>query len=165
MNQDFVTVQTFSNPVLAHMVRNRLEEEGVRAFLANEALVSTVWHLSNAIGGIRLQVAAADAERAAALLAEAPLAQAGEELQASAGMEETEPSATPREELADRALGIAFIGILLFPLQAYAAWLLWKVVRSPEQLRGEHRVNAVVAGAIALSFLGILAVWLATLMD
>lgn len=165
MSQDFVTVQTFSNPILAHAARNRLEEEGVRAFLANEAFVSTVWYLSNAAGGIRLQVAAADAERAVALLDEEPSEEDEQERQARAGAEETEPSTTYREQLAERALGVAVIGIFLFPLQAYVAWLLWKVVRSPEELRGKHRVNAVVAGAIALSFAGILALWLATLID
>ncbi len=166
MRKDFVTLRTFDNPVAAHMARNRLADAGVRAFLANEGFVSTAWHLSNAAGGIRLQVGAEDAPRAAALLEDRAQTEAAGWSPESAwgGTGEEDTPTTYRERLADRALQIALIGILFFPLQLYAAWLLLKVIRSPEELRLRHRLNAVAAGAIAVPFLGLVVFWLGSLM-
>jgi hypothetical protein len=69
-HDDFITVATFWNPAEAHVVRSRLEAEGIRAYLADEMTVTMDWLLSNAIGGIKLQVAEKDAARALRVLAE-----------------------------------------------------------------------------------------------
>jgi hypothetical protein len=68
---NFVTVATFGSPPEAHMVRSRLEAEGISAVVMNEltgALFGTLLSPSNVL----LQVAEKDADRARALLAEIP---------------------------------------------------------------------------------------------
>ena len=52
-----VTVATFDMPTEAHLAKGLLEANGLAAFLADELTVGVAWHLSNAVGGIKLQVA------------------------------------------------------------------------------------------------------------
>ncbi len=65
MSQRLVTVATYQDPVGAAMARNVLESEGIAAYLLDEMTVVT---FAGAIGGIMLQVAPADLERAETLL-------------------------------------------------------------------------------------------------
>jgi len=65
-----VTVATFSFPHEAHLARIRLEAADIEAFVADEHTINTQWLYSNAMGGVRLQVHAAQAEHAARVLAE-----------------------------------------------------------------------------------------------
>lgn len=64
----FVTIATFLTPDLAHIARARLDAEGIPAFLENESAVSMISVLSNAVGGVKLQVDASDFERASEIL-------------------------------------------------------------------------------------------------
>ena len=66
--EPLVTVATFSLPTAAEAQKLLLEHEGIRAFLADDNLVGMNWFLSNAVGGVKLQVAASDAERAREIL-------------------------------------------------------------------------------------------------
>src|SRR5260370_17361888 len=70
MSDTLVTVGTFWSPVEANLARNRLEAAGMQAFLVSEESVSMAWHLTNAFGGVKLQVGDGDAEEAQAILAE-----------------------------------------------------------------------------------------------
>lgn len=63
-----VTVGAYNNPLEAHLARGRLEAEGIAAFLAHEHHVWANWVYSQALGGVKVQVAAAHAERAAEIL-------------------------------------------------------------------------------------------------
>jgi hypothetical protein len=68
-HQDAVTVATFWNAPEAYMVRARLEAEGIRAYVADELATMVTWGLLNNSGGVKLQVAEKDAERAREVLA------------------------------------------------------------------------------------------------
>jgi hypothetical protein len=70
--QPLVTVATFLYPYQAHAPRARLEAAGLRVSLADELTIAMDWLLANAVGGIKVQVPAADAERARELLASLP---------------------------------------------------------------------------------------------
>lgn len=59
------TVQTYMNSVEAEIGRQLLENHGIQAFIADENMGS---FLNVAIGGIRLMVADADAEKATQIL-------------------------------------------------------------------------------------------------
>ena len=72
LNDRVVTVATFWNPVEAHVLVTRLEGAGIHAFLADEQTVTMDWLLANAIGGVKVQVAERDLERARQVLAERP---------------------------------------------------------------------------------------------
>jgi hypothetical protein len=67
--QDLVTVARFTYPHQAHAAKVRLEAEGIRVFLADEFTVTMDWFLSNAVGGIKVNVPGEDAERAQEILA------------------------------------------------------------------------------------------------
>lgn len=65
---DFIVLRRYDNYIPAHIILGRLQEEGINCWLKDEYSVTIDPFLSNAIGGIKLMVAAAQAERAAGLL-------------------------------------------------------------------------------------------------
>lgn len=58
------TVAAFSQPIEAHLLRIRLEQEGIVAYLRDENLVTLDWLYSNAVGGVKVDVADEDYEQA-----------------------------------------------------------------------------------------------------
>jgi hypothetical protein len=67
----FVTVAAFNEVPKAEIARNILEEAGIRSYLSDSELVAMDWLIANAVGGVKVQVAEEDAERASAALADA----------------------------------------------------------------------------------------------
>ena len=63
-------VATFSKPEEAEMLRAFLEGSGIDAVVRDSHTVTTDWALSNAIGGVKVDVPSEDAERALMLLRE-----------------------------------------------------------------------------------------------
>ena len=63
-----ITVANFSHPTEADPVVAWLESEGIECFVTNEHTVTMNWLYSNAIGGVGVQVKAADVERANEIL-------------------------------------------------------------------------------------------------
>lgn len=66
----WVTLRRYTLPMEAHLDRGRLESEGIQAIIADEHTIQMQWLYSNALGGVRLQVDEADAERAERVLSE-----------------------------------------------------------------------------------------------
>jgi membrane protease YdiL (CAAX protease family) len=66
--ESLVTVATFDFRTDAEVAKLLLEQNGIQAFLGDDNLVGLNWLLSNALGGVKLQVAAAEAERAGEIL-------------------------------------------------------------------------------------------------
>jgi hypothetical protein len=58
------TLAAFSKPIDAHMLIAKLEGSGVRAFIRDEHMVTLDWLASNAIGGVKVDVADEDFARA-----------------------------------------------------------------------------------------------------
>lgn len=58
------TVASFSKPMDAHMLRAKLEGSGIAAYVRDEHMVTLDWLASNAIGGVKVDVADEDYERA-----------------------------------------------------------------------------------------------------
>jgi len=69
----FVTVATFQYPHQAHVIKSKLESQGIAVFLKDELTVQAYNFLSNAVGGIKLQISESDYEKAYPLLKEAGL--------------------------------------------------------------------------------------------
>ncbi len=63
-----VTIATYHSQPKAEAARILLAQEGIEAVLINETIVAMDWLLMNAIGGIKLQVASHDADRAAGFI-------------------------------------------------------------------------------------------------
>jgi rubredoxin len=68
-----ITLAQLSKPEEAHLLRLRLEAGGVPAFVQDENVVNLNWLLSNAVGGVRVQIFEGDLEAAKEILAEPPL--------------------------------------------------------------------------------------------
>jgi len=68
--QKLVTIRQFRDLPEALLAKGSLESAGIECFLADENLVRLDWFISNFIGGIKLNVRAADAENAQRLLDE-----------------------------------------------------------------------------------------------
>lgn len=65
---EFKTIKTFEYPHEAQITKNKLESEGVYVFLKDEYTVQTDNFLSNAIGGVKLQVLEKDVEKSKEIL-------------------------------------------------------------------------------------------------
>ncbi len=70
MNNDLVTIKTFTYPHEAGIIRSRLESEGIYCFLQDELTAQVHPFYSNAIGGVKLQVREEDLEKAIRILKE-----------------------------------------------------------------------------------------------
>jgi hypothetical protein len=156
-----VTLAAYQNAMQAALVKNQLEAAGIRAVLDNEHTASNFWHLSNAIGGIKVQVAEEDFERASVVLdelegkirhvdekdderaaadstTESEHEETGAEAPEPKPGEDDEPDDPPlnaREDSAERAYRTVLIGYVVWPLQLYAAWLLADVWQSDLPMR------------------------------
>ena len=64
----FIQLRSFDNYIEAHIVMGSLQEENINCWLKDEYSVTIDPMLSNAIGGIKLMVTEAQAERAMATL-------------------------------------------------------------------------------------------------
>lgn len=65
-----VTLARFIDPLEAEMARNCLEASGIRAFLTDTRTLGMAWQLSNALGGMKLEVSSRYLTRAQAILDE-----------------------------------------------------------------------------------------------
>ncbi len=65
-----MTVATFTNPIEAHIVRGRLECEDIVAFVSHEHHIWAKWSLSQALGGVKVQVASSNYERASSVISD-----------------------------------------------------------------------------------------------
>lgn len=68
--RDLVTLRQYRDLSEAIVARAVIESAGIFCFLKDENFIRLDWQMSNLIGGIRLQVPAADAEAALAVLSE-----------------------------------------------------------------------------------------------
>lgn len=66
------TLATFSLPIDAHLLITRLEGNGINAYIRDENMITLDWFYSNAIGGVKVDVADEDLPAAQALLAAGP---------------------------------------------------------------------------------------------
>ena len=173
MNEKLVTIATYQMPSEAGFARSRLEEAGFKCTLTNENLAALNWILTNAVGGIALQVLESDAERASEILRYAAELQPetlaepdqddelieegtsapGLDIYSQGPLEEDEedyPLLSAREQNADRLFKAALFSMLFPLIFPWAAILLVQVVFSHEPLRGKHKRDGLIGGAITL---------------
>ena len=157
MPSDLITLATFQGATEAHIARNQLESTGIQATLADEMTTTAAWFLTSAVGGIKLQVAREDAERAAAILTETESFELGterwdeeaaegefeddfaEEKEQENENEEVEALLTEADALARRAFRAALLGLIFLPLQLYAIWLLTLFLFEPSRANTKSR--------------------------
>ena len=62
------TLASFNLPMDAYLLRARLEGSGIIAYVRDENLITLDWLYSNAVGGVKVDVADEDYEKALELL-------------------------------------------------------------------------------------------------
>lgn len=98
MGTRLVTIATFDLAAQARLAQNALQEAGIQAAVNDETLVAMEWVLSNAVGGIKVQVREEDAERAVVTL-EVAFGKNGERLGTAVDPDQfaAEAEAAPRD--------------------------------------------------------------------
>ncbi len=136
-----VTLATFGSPQEAHLAMNRLKAAGIRVVLDDEMLLSNAWHLSNAVGGVKLLVRESDAERASKILANLPSKQ---DRRKKSGPE------LPGDDLASQALNWSTLGLFVLPIIAHivSSTLLLQLDRQALPLSKDGMKKALEAKAI-----------------
>lgn len=165
MMHSLTTVATFNTVEEAALARNRLDEEGIKTFLENENTVQLFWHMGNALGGVKLQVADTEADAARAILAEHHTDALmeheffqeeqseeceGEALLQADTTEEPEQEPNNRETNALRAYRSAIVTFAFFPFAFYTYWLIYNVVVADHPLRPEYQRKAVFAACVCI---------------
>lgn len=67
---NLITIKTFDNPIDAHLLRTRIESEGVNCFLFDENIVGLNPLYNVMVGGIKLKIKEDDVDRVKAILIE-----------------------------------------------------------------------------------------------
>ena len=115
-----VTIARFSTPIEAQIAWSKLDAMGIEAYIADQHTINMQWLYSNAIGGVRLQVAehvAAEAAKVLELdLEEQLVKEQGYDIAPcpACGSEDTE-----YQPIGKRAAFLVFLGISfpLFPVR------------------------------------------------
>ncbi len=64
-----ITFESYYDPMLAHIVRSRLEANGISCFIADENIIGANPLYNNAVGGVKLKIFEKDIERCREILA------------------------------------------------------------------------------------------------
>ena len=155
---DLVTLMQAPDLATARLVRGLLESGGIDCIIPDENVLSQASYLTGAAGGLRVQVRAVDRERAQATLDDfrTPDGAAGDEAEDEAA---ASPEAAAAQRLAQRALRVAILGFILWPLPHPYSLSLAISALSHKELKGPARRPARVALTVSIgSILGFLLV-------
>jgi hypothetical protein len=131
------TISTFSKPEEAHLFRTRLEAAGIPAFVQDEHLVQMDWLYSNAIGGVRVQIADNDLDAAREFLAaDTPQScpEAADVVCPACGSHHTSPDELPRR--------IAFLSLLVFNFPLLFTRRRWRCSSCRQVFKLSRAANA-----------------------
>ncbi len=116
-NEDrMVTIATHLNVVEAAILQSRLEIEEIDSYVIDGIISDVAWHLSNAVGGAKVQVRSSDAQRATRI--------AGTKPDVDDVHDDEWAPTSARRCLLDKAIKMGLMGFLFAPLQVYSVWLL-----------------------------------------
>ena len=151
MSDRLITIATFQQPVEAAMAQNFLDSEGIPSTLLDETTIATGWMLAGALGGIKLQVPAEHVERAEFLLARIHEGKDDDEelppLESTAiatreiaeDLEAEREDREPINQLADKLFRSTIFGLIFWPLQFYAIYLMSEIHACEGKVSPERR--------------------------
>jgi L-2-hydroxyglutarate oxidase LhgO len=154
-----VTLTRCGELTTAQLLRGRLDAEGIECFIPDEHLAAQTWHLTRAIGGIRVQVRQADMERAQQVLAlpgtceDAPGATAVGQHKPNGvnGTDTDDGSISVGDRAGYRALRVALVSLWLMGLiHPYSLLLAVRALGRPD-LTAWGRRRAAVALLVSLA--------------
>jgi hypothetical protein len=65
-----ITLEHYYDPMLAHIIRTKLEDNGIPCFIADDNIIAANPILNQAVGGIKLKIFERDLERCREILAQ-----------------------------------------------------------------------------------------------
>jgi hypothetical protein len=65
-----ITLENYYDPMLAHIIRTKLEDSGIPCFIADENTLTAQPFYNQAVGGIKLKIFERDLERCREVLAQ-----------------------------------------------------------------------------------------------
>ena len=178
MGKRLVTIATFDQAAQARLAKNVLDDAGIQSTVNDESIVAMDWLLSNAVGGVKVQVWEEDAERAVVALeeklgadgegfhspitpeelaaeAEAAIPEEGEETEAPAlvgTIGPIEPEVTTnRDDYARRSAFAGILGLIIPPVAAFAVYLFLNGALGEGTLSPRGRLNLFVGGFMAVA--------------
>jgi len=167
---ELVPVMSFVTAPEAEVARNALAEAGIQAFLEGDQVVSALWYLSNAIGGVKVLVAREHAARARRILEGSDTGEQGEPCAEGAAPAAAWPprgfadedavlETDAQDAVARRAWLAAVIGLFLCPptLNLYSLWLLFRIAfnDAPMSSTGWRRFyGAVLVNLLCFAAIG-----------
>jgi hypothetical protein len=119
---EMVTLTRCGELTTAQLLCGRLDAEGIECFIPAEHLAVQPWHLTRAIGGIRVQVRKADMERAQQILAlvdsgdQAGEPEAGHDDPNGVSQPDDDVSISPGDRAAYRSMRVALVSLWLMGL-------------------------------------------------
>lgn len=155
MNYDeLVTIATFTNSIDASLAQQQLKAAGINCLVADEATTNFAWHLSIAVGWIKLKVLRRDVDNAIDILTASDI-----QFQPFDDTDDDDEfeKLSPADEILERAFRAAVIGLIFFPLQIYSLWLLATLLFSGWKISRNRYLKAIIT--IILDLLIILIIW------
>jgi len=168
---ELVPVTSFATAPEAELARNALAEVGIEAFLEGDQVVSALWYLSNAIGGVKVLVAREHAARAREILEEKDAGEGAEPSADRVALADAFPAKSDAAEdavletdaqdaVARRAWLAAVIGLFVCPptLNLYSLWLIFRIAfnDAPMSPTGWRRFyGAVLVNLLCFAGIGV----------
>ncbi len=150
-NDELVTIATFINSIEASLAQQQLKAAGIRCLLADEAMTNFAWHLTVAVGWIKLKVFRADMDNAIDILTATNIQFENDD------NDDEFAKVSPADKILERAFRAAVIGLIFFPLQLYSLWLLGVLVFSGWKISRNRYLKATMT--IILDMLIVLIAW------
>ncbi|MGB0954032.1 MAG: hypothetical protein ACPG31_12495 [Planctomycetota bacterium] len=148
MKEDFKAVASFSSSMEAHISRVFVEGNGYPCFLGDEVVSQLAWHLTRAIGGVKLYVRSEDLEEVRALLKNHEQQRLSEAIPLS----KEERLDHRRRDDPRRAFRAAMLSLIFPPLALYAVWVTGRAVlsRPDRPWTEEEQMDLAYGGLLGL---------------
>jgi hypothetical protein len=158
---DLVTLTRCDQLITAQLLCGRLDAEGIECHIPDEHVANQTWHLSRAIGGIRVQVRQADLDRAKQILAEPgaePASKPNAERRPNG--EHDDETIGPGDRAAYRAMRVALVSLWLLGLIHPYSLILAVRALGRDDLTEWGKRRAAIALAVSLVGCAFLAIWI-----
>jgi hypothetical protein len=143
-----VQVASFTTPLDAELARTLLDQHDIASRLEDDILIGAALHLQSAMGGVKVLVAAGNAERAAELIAEHERELAKQRIKTDTA-----------DARVARAYRLALVGLMLIPVLAQVISLV-SLVRAPwRELSAKGRRHYVIGLGFDLLVIGAVVYW------
>lgn len=146
-----VTVGSYYTAHDAGIARSLLEAEGIEACVNDDSTVGMLWHYGLALGGIKVQVAEPDYERAIETLEKLEETKFTDEEWSEVDVgepahtekESADPPYEPTDSRVSRLFTLTMFSFLLPPLVFLSLWQFLKITASEEPLSQNDRVKCL----------------------